>query len=167
MKIRSRLKVYSGAIEVAPLIDVIFLLLIFFMLNSTRVFQPGIPVELPKASTSSKRTAQKIIITIAQNDEGKSILYFNDNPVPWDKLKRRLAELVYDSRVISARRRPDISEGDAEERLSPMVVLRADENVPYRQIVEVMSLARSLNLGVYLATEVPGKQPGARLQQIP
>jgi biopolymer transport protein ExbD len=150
MRIRTNLKVVSGCLDIAPLVDVIFLLLIFFMLSSSLVFQPGIPVELPKSKTISMSAAEKIVITITRSN----LLFFNDNPVEWENLEGQLSELAYSSKMALAKRRP----GEEPGHYSPKVVLRADTHVPYEKIVEVMDLARSLNLGVYLATDAPRKK---------
>lgn len=190
---RSNLKIYCGVLQVAPLMDVLFLLLIFFLLNSTRVFIPGIPIDLPKAAASAPRMAEKIIITMTSTSQTENVpgdtkqtdaktdsdgesaanedkdsgsdkstlLFINEEQVNWDELKRKLAELVI--RHKQARRkllettgRAGKPTGDAEpRRYSPLVVLNADADVPYRKVVRVMSIARSQNLGVFLATEHP------------
>ena len=55
MKFKSRLKIEAGKLEVTPLIDVVFLLLIFFMLSSSFIFQPGIKVKLPESQVSETK----------------------------------------------------------------------------------------------------------------
>jgi len=152
MRTRTNLKIVSGKMDAVPLVDVVFLLLIFFLISSSLVFQPGIPVELPTARTSSVRAAEKIVVTITKSDAKSDLLFFNDNPVRWEDLERELRELVRRSRRVTAARE-GAPEGASLRAFSPMLVLRADAGVPYAKIVEVMSLARSLELGVYLATD--------------
>ena len=57
MRIKTNLKVVAGPLELTPLVDVVFLLLIFFMISSSLVFWPGTQVdtevELPRSQTSS------------------------------------------------------------------------------------------------------------------
>lgn len=156
MLTRTKLKSVSGKVELVPLIDVLFLLLIFFLISSSFIFQPGIPVDLPKADVASVRAAEKILVTISDSDT----LFFNDNPVSWNELERQLRELVLNSRVIIEKRfaRPT----GAARDYSPMLVLRADADVPYKRVIQVTSLARSLGLGVYMVTDTPyDMQPGA------
>ncbi len=162
MKLKTNLKIVSGQLDIAAMVDVVFLLLLFFMLSSSLVFQPGISVELPKSHTSSMSAAEKIIITITRKDGGE-LLFFNDNPVAWTELEHQLTELAYSSKTLDATRRGEAKNTSSTANAgvagpTPKVVLRADKNVAYGRIVEVMSLARSLDLGVYLATDAPGKE---------
>lgn len=146
MRIKPNVRVFAGKIDVVPLINVVFLLLIFFMISSSLVFQPGIPVELPIAVNPAMNTVDKLVITITRSD----LLFFNDKPVQWDELERELRELVLQSKLASARR-TGANAGAAAPR-APLVVLRADKNTAYNRVMQVMAMARSLNLGVYLAT---------------
>jgi len=132
--------------------DIIFLLLIFFMISSSLVFWPGTRVdtrlELPKARTSSMTAADKVIITITRSD----LLFFNDNLVRWGDFERQLRELVLNRQLLSRKRLGD-APGRPGGARAPVVVLRADRRIAYGKIIQVMSLARSLGLDVYLATE--------------
>ncbi len=154
-RIRPNLKVFSGRPDLIPLITVMFLLLLFFVISSSLVFQAGVPVELPQAVKPDMRATDKIVITVTRND----LLFFNDKPVKWEELERELRELAYDSRKAATfRAGPGAPTGHA-----PAVLLRADRNVPYARIMEVVSLTRSLNLGVYMATALQ-QEPKPRLQ---
>ena len=59
----------KGQLDIAPLIDVIFLLLIFFMLTSSFIFQPGIKVDLPNALTSEVISKENLIFYITSDDK--------------------------------------------------------------------------------------------------
>lgn len=67
----------SAQVNITPLIDVVFLLLLFFMLTSTFVSQSGIKVNLPKAVSGKTLLDKRLIITIDKNDglfiEGKKV----------------------------------------------------------------------------------------------
>ena len=149
MRTRTNLKAVSGKLDLVALVDVLFLVLIFFLISSSLVFQPGSPVELPKAHAASMRAAEKIVVTLT----GDGLLFFNDNPVEWDELERELHELVYVSRRGTARRLGKDGNAQNTPTYSPMLVLRADADIDYDRIVKVMALARSLDLGVYLVTD--------------
>jgi len=154
MRIKPTVKIVSGPLSLAPLVDVVFLLLIFFMISSSLVFWPGTKVEtkvnLPRSRTNSMSAADKLIVTMTRSD----LLFFNDSPVSWDDLELMLREAVRRSRLATAKRTSPDNGNDAVKMLrSPLVVLRADESIPYGKIIEVMSLARSLDLGVYLVTD--------------
>jgi len=160
MKRRTTLKVLAGPIEPTALIDVVFLLLIFFMISSSLVFWPGTRVhtrlELPRAYAADMTAADKIIITLNYPGPGSGddtgLLFLNDMPVDWPELKNKLAEMARESRL-GARKRAGL-DSKAKARLrAPVVVLRADRRISYEKIVQVITLARSLGLDVYLATE--------------
>ncbi len=51
-------------VDIMPLIDVVFLLLLFFMLTSSFVLYPGIRVTLPKAETSKTLSVSNLVITL-------------------------------------------------------------------------------------------------------
>jgi len=153
MPTKSKLKIASGKINIIPLIDIFFLLLIFFLISSSLIFQPGVPVQLPETKASTVRASEKIVVTITENE----LLFFNDNKVEWSELERQLRKVVAESRRVQAARQPQ-DEGGKSSGYSPMMVLRADARVEYDKVVQIMSLARRLNLGVYLVTDSSGQQ---------
>lgn len=180
---RTNLKIYCGKIDPVPIIDVFFLLLTFALIGSSLVFHPGIQVQLPSAPTTEMRGVPKIVITITRprsersgkdnvaagetvpEDEGENsadglpneLLFFNDSQVTWDNLEQRLRQEVYDRRLTMARFATE-EEKMSGRRNSPLLVLQADASVSYEKIIRVMSLGRTLGLGVYLVTE-PGRDP--------
>lgn len=149
MAVKTKLKIATGKMNVIPLIDLFFLLLIFFLISSSLVFQPGIPVELPKSEASTVRASEKIVVTLTEND----LIFFNDRQTDWDDLERNLRQDIAESRKVSAAKDPRRTGDKSAPEYSPMLVLRADRQVPYDKVMRVMSLARSLNLGVYLVTD--------------
>ena len=165
MRIKTNLRVVAGPLELTPLVDVVFLLLIFFMISSSLVFWPGTKVdtevELPPARTNSMTAADKLIITITR----AGLLFFNDKPVQWEGrgdqlgLEGQLRLLVSSSQRVSGRRGGGSGGSGSAARRPPLVVLRADQSIEYGKIVQVMSLARSLGLGVYLVTDPEKAEP--------
>jgi biopolymer transport protein ExbD len=128
-RFQTQLKIFEGRPDLTPLIDVVFLLLIFFMLSSSFVQVSGIPVVLPEATASSNMSIDKLVVSI----DRKNNLYFNDELMDWEelteKLQKRKLKLNADT-----------------------VIVRADNNTEYGVVVKMMSLARSLELNVYVAT---------------
>ena len=112
-----------------PLIDVLFLLLIFFMLSSSFVQVSGIPVVLPEAENSSEMSVDKLVVSI----DRKNNLYFNDESMDWESLTEQLQKCKL-------------------QWNADTVIVRADKNTEYGVVVKMMSLARSLELNVYVAT---------------
>ncbi|MEE9500365.1 MAG: biopolymer transporter ExbD [Candidatus Omnitrophota bacterium] len=117
MKFKRRVLLEKGLLDIAPLIDVIFLLLIFFMLTSSFIFQPGIKINLPKALTSEVIQRENLIIIITEGN----LLYINERPVDTEELSSRLK--------IAARE-------------SKPILIKADRKVSLGKIVEVWDLCR-------------------------
>ena len=156
MRLKPNVKPVAVRLEVVPLINVMFLLLLFFIISSSFVFQAGIPVELPRVANTSMNPTEKLVITVTKQD----LLFFNDKPVNWEDLERELREVVLSGKVQMARRASSQPGSPGRLRtLPPMVVLKADGSVSYARVMEVMGLARSQNLGVYLATDSQPRSP--------
>jgi len=93
MKYKRKVFLEKGRLDIAPLIDVVFLLLIFFMLTSSFVFQPGIRVNLPKAVTSEVLHKELLVITIT----GENKVFINERPVSSDELVSRITVAARDN----------------------------------------------------------------------
>lgn len=83
MKFKRKLKLERGALDITPLIDVVFLLLIFFMLTSSSLMQPGIKVRLPRVQIGTSVEVRKLEITIDDYDR----VYVGKRPVTMEELK--------------------------------------------------------------------------------
>ena len=121
----------ADEINVSPLIDIVFILLIFFIVTASFVKESGIEVNRPDASTSNAKPRANILIAISDTGE----IWIN---------KRRVDE----SQV-----RANIERMHAENPQGT-VVIQADEEAKTKQLVAVMDAARAA--GVYdvsLATE--------------
>ena len=86
MKFKRRVSLEKGHLDVAPLIDIIFLLLIFFMLTSSFIFQPGIKVNLPKAVTSEIIQKENLILVIDKDNK----IYIEERLMSDEELESRL-----------------------------------------------------------------------------
>ena len=126
----------SPTFNMASMTDIIFLLLIFFMITSTMVSPNAIKVLLPqgKKQTTVKATARVVIdkdlnVYGAAGDE-------REEPVTLEELPQVLNAQVNDSTEL-------------------FVSLYADEAVPYRNIVEILSIANENHFKMVLATRPP------------
>lgn len=129
----------SPTFNMASMTDIIFLLLIFFMITSTMVSPNAIKVNLPqgKKQTTVKASA-RVVIEVAGN---KCQLYAaagndKEQPVTLEELPSVLKSQVNDSTEL-------------------FVSLYADEAVPYKNIVEVLSIANENHFKMVLATRPP------------
>lgn len=111
MKPAKHRKVLSD-INVVPLVDVMLVLLIIFMVTAP-LLQQGIDVDLPKARGKDLPPEERISIVIKRGGD----IYLNDNPVSMNEMVKKLS---------------------AVSRLNPNVFLKADRDVPYGLVAEVM-----------------------------
>jgi biopolymer transport protein ExbD len=120
-------------IDVTPMIDVVFQLLLFFMVTTTFISSPGIQVDLPRSS-SEVVISDKKDINIWMTNEGA--VYADDTPVT-------TAELL---ELFARRARTDPN---------TMVVIKADQGVSHGRVVGIMDIARNQGLSkLAIATEV-------------
>ncbi|MDN5203068.1 biopolymer transporter ExbD [Fulvivirgaceae bacterium BMA10] len=127
MELKSKHKV-NAAFSMSSMTDVIFLLLIFFMLTSSFITPSGLPVNLP-SSKSSNIVIQKVSVTITEDLK----YYVNDTRTS----KKNLETLL--SRELNGQ------EG--------IVVLHIDKKVPTEHLVNVAGIAKALNAKVSIATK--------------
>jgi biopolymer transport protein ExbD len=114
----------KARIEIIPMIDTIFFLLVFFMISTLSMTQfKGMPVNLPKAASGQQAPAQSAAITI--DKEGR--LFLNQQGIE----KAALGEALKQQLAKNA----DV-----------LVVINADDGVAHGQVVEVMDIARAANV---------------------
>ena len=127
-------------LELTPLIDVVFLLLIFFMVSTTFVQEPAaLEVDLPSSSAAA----------LVPEDADTEILLGPGGEVLLGDRQMTLDELEAEFQRI------------AEENPATQLVLRGDKAVPYQKLIEVMSLAHAQGLTRFsLATNQPAEGGG-------
>ncbi len=113
-------------VNITPLIDVVFLLLIFFMVSTTFEREAELSIELPEASSKAQKQDERIEIAIDASGR-----YF----VNGRQLVNRQTQTIRQALK-------QASEGLKE----PSVVISADANTPHQSVVTVMDAARQLGL---------------------
>ena len=119
-RLKRRTSLGRGHLDTAmkiPLIDVMLNLLIFFMLTSNFVIQPGIKVKLPKAVTSEALSSRNLTITLT----GQDLLFLNDKPGNIDDLTREIHTAAQENKT---------------------VLLKADSSSSLGRVVEIWDLCR-------------------------
>ncbi|MCR4439038.1 MAG: biopolymer transporter ExbD [bacterium] len=120
-------------INITSLIDVLFLLLIFFMVSSTFLEQPGMKLDLPAAKSFEVEEHKELVVHISPQGE----IFLGEQQVALDTLKARL-----ELQVAVDRERP--------------LVLRADKDAAHGRVVEVMDVAKQTGVRkIVIATRVP------------
>ena len=120
MVFKRRLKP-EAKVDLIPMIDVIFQLVVFFMVSSTFIITPGISLELPDSTTTEPVVITNLIVTIVSEDE----LYLNDEPGTVASLSEMLGSL---------------SESSSEEIQN--VVIEGDRRASYSLMVDVLDVLR-------------------------
>jgi biopolymer transport protein ExbD len=127
MRLNSKNKVDAG-FSMASMTDLIFLLLIFFMLTSSFITPSGLPVNLP-SSVKSTIEVQKISVTVTKDLQ----YYVNDKKVTKGTL-----------------------EGELKSRLNEpggSIVIHIDESVATQHLIHVAGIAAELEAKVVVATK--------------
>lgn len=107
-------------IEIIPMIDTMFFLLVFFMIATLAMtIQHGMPVSLPTAESSTDKIDEHVSLTLTR--EGR--LYYNKEAITLQELEMRLANLRQSSS-------------------DPSLLINADEQVPHGRVIKVMDLIR-------------------------
>lgn len=133
MRFKGRMELEHGLkqIDIAPLIDIVFQLLIFFMLTSSFVMQPGIKVNLPKAVTSEVVKFENIDILVTS----ENVTYLNGKVVTTAELKTLLKQAA---------------------KRNQTILIKADRRASLGRVVEVWDLARELGITqINIATNQP------------
>jgi len=127
-KRRERIKVQ---VPLTPLIDIVFLLLIYFLLTTNFMVDEGIKIKLPQARAAAPQTEE--VLTVYVDQQGRA--FIGTEEVSIARLFDRLKEMI----------------GSQENKL---VVIRADRAVILNKAVKVMDIAKAAGAGrLCLATE--------------
>ncbi len=117
-----RSKSGSGGLDLTPIVDVVFNLLIFFAVTlSFAATSGGINVKLPSASSADP--VEKEEITVNLTEDGK--LFYNDKSVDLAGLAEKLKEV---------------------KNKESIIIIRADSTVPHGKVVEVMDTVKTEGL---------------------
>jgi biopolymer transport protein ExbD len=122
---------YQIQAPLTALIDIVFLLLIYFLLTTNFMVDEGIKIKLPQAKASMPQTEETI--TVYVDRDGRS--YLDNREIAFTELFKRLKAMI----------------GDRNDKL---VVVRADRGVILNKAVKVMDVAKAAGAGrLCLATE--------------
>ena len=122
-------------INITSLIDVLFLLLIFFMVSSTFIEQPGMKLELPESKSATTERIKERVLEITVD----GTILVNKEPTSLDNLQQKLKQYL-----------PKLSDKS--------LVLKADKSIPHGTVVKVMDIARLAGFEkLIIATTVESK----------
>ena len=142
MVLTRRIQPMRGMVDLAPVVNVVLLLLCFFLLSSSFVLQPGIKVDPPRSAIGVGTPSSRLIVAVTLapqqfNTNGtplkrEPVLYFNDQIVTLDGLRAALDKLP-------------------PSRVTPSLVVKADKDVPLDLITNIIDVAH--RFPVVIATQ--------------
>ncbi|MFP4484536.1 MAG: ExbD/TolR family protein [Spirochaetaceae bacterium] len=130
----------NANVDLVPMIDVVFQLVVFFMVSSTFVMTPGIALDLPAASSDEQVVMNRLVVTVVSPEE----IYLNRRELTLEGLGRALTDLAR-------------QESDGEGVRS--IVLEADRDVSYELIVQVLGIMRQNGFRAVSMRTAPEESP--------
>ena len=134
MKIKAHIQPMS-TFSTISLTDIIFLLLVFFLLSSTFVLQPGIKVQLPTTTHRDISSEKSIVLSLSKD----GAIYLNDELVNKDELGARLRQMV-------------LNVGN------PIIAFRSDKASTIENLVEIMDIAKTAGGARFIIVTTPKEQ---------
>ncbi len=113
----------ENEINLTPMLDVVFIMLIFFIVTATFIKEPGVDVDRPDAFTAEKQFDAAILIAISNNDE-----------------------IWIDRKPVEPRGVRDVIERLHLENPRGGIVIQADEESTHEQLVVVMEAAKQVGV---------------------
>jgi biopolymer transport protein ExbD len=120
MRFRRRLGAETN-LNMVPMIDVVFQLIIYFMVATTIIITPGIALVLPTSATAEPTALSRLVVTVVSREE----IYFNKERYTMDTLNARLAGVT-----------------EKERSQIKSVVLDGDRTISYSLLVDVLDALR-------------------------
>ena len=119
-----------GDMRADSLSDIMFFLMLFFLIMSTMIAPQVIKIKLPKADAGKSLSKRNVMLSV--NADKK---YFIDkNEIPLDKLETELGNLIKTNQELT-------------------VIIRADKETPWQDVVNLVAVSNKLKLNVSLAVE--------------
>jgi biopolymer transport protein ExbD len=124
MRFPRQTKIFRGQLDAAPFAGVFFLLIIFLLFNSSFIYTPGVPIELPPSADLPGTEGATLVVAIDESGQ----LYFEHQIISEGQLQTRLRSLVTTAR----------------EPLT--LVVQADRRVTYEKVIRLGILAEAAGI---------------------
>ena len=136
MKLSRRRNGLIPKIDPTPMVDTMFQVLLFFMISSSFMMQPGIRVKLPSAVTAESQLGKHVFVTINESYQ----IFLNEEPMRLKDLENRFREIF-------------------EKDKEVLLIVKADKSVSHGFVVEIMDIAKSAGADkIAIATEPTVKE---------
>jgi biopolymer transport protein ExbD len=131
---KSKLRDEHSEVDTGPLNDILFILLMFFLMISTLANPNVIKMSVPRAKSDTKQK-QSVVVSV---DKDRTV-FVGSKRIPHDSLESVLRTYIND-----------------KDSIKPAVVINADSSAPWSEIVNVMKVAR--RLGATTSATVTGNE---------
>lgn len=132
MRFPKRYEIFKGQTNMAPLIDVILQLLVYFMLTSSFIMQPGIKINLPTAISTDSIEKNEVFISVS----AEGIIFLGEKQVSPQQLEQFLRKFNERSKNI-------------------IIIIKGDVKTPHGKIVGVMDIARVAGISKIAIATMP------------
>jgi biopolymer transport protein ExbD len=123
MRFKTTLAIATGLMDMTPLIDVVLLLLIFFMLSSSFIFNPGVKVDLPEYTSSESLSESDMVVTITK----EGLYLYHDDSILLKELHNKFRQA-------------------ASANPNSRLIIKAAKEVPHGVVVRVMVMAKEAGI---------------------
>ncbi|MDN3653189.1 biopolymer transporter ExbD [Thalassotalea ponticola] len=113
----------EAAVDMTPMLDIVFIMLIFFIVTTSFVKEAGIDVQKPKAANASKKPSANIFIAVREN-----------------------GEIWMDKRVVDVERVSANIEKLLAEQPTDIVIIQADKGAKHGVVVKVMDAIKDAGI---------------------
>ncbi len=120
-RVKKEKRLLFEAIDLTPLVDIIFTLLLFFIVTATFNTQTTVKIKLPKATASNEEVVKPLIVSVSK--EGR--IYLNGKLMKLDELEKELQKLA---------------------KKETTLLVRADESTLHGKVVRVMDMAKKAGI---------------------
>lgn len=135
MKFKARLKREHNLIDLTPLVDVIFLLLIFFLVTSNILPLKSLKIENPQLSDNTEPILAQVLVIMDANQ----VIYVGSK------------KAIHDFQSLKEALTTEINNVQSQGNLNPTIVLSIDRRVPYDLFLKMFSTALELKLPIRLS----------------
>jgi len=132
MRFQRHYSVTKGELNLTPLVDVVLQQLIFFMLTSSFIMQPGIKINLPQATTSETITEKELLVSVSK----EGAIFYGERPVTMEELERYLQQATAKGK-------------------DKVLIIKGDKKAEHGIIVSVMDIARRSGINKIVIGTIP------------
>jgi biopolymer transport protein ExbD len=113
----------EAVIDMTPMLDIVFIMLIFFIVTTSFVKEAGIEVNKPKAANQSKQKSANIFVAVRENGE----VWLDKRPVDIELIAAKIAQLM-------------------AEQTTDVVIIQADKDAKHGIVVKVMDAIKDAGI---------------------